>query len=230
MSTKEGDHGRATYLMRVGTLPQGAIQYPFIGSSLGKELSPPNAELPDVVSIAPFREFNQAAFSSGFLGPCYAPLIIGESGFGQQNQPANFYEQALRVADLDRQAGVSREEHDARVGLLGDMEKHFLQGRADAPALSHQSAYERAVRLMKSESARAFKLDEEPDKLPRSLRPKPVRPGLSAGPAARRARRAVCRGDAGGAPGNARGPGTRISNNFAAVKSLGSSSIRPGRR
>src|SRR5262245_3094049 len=28
MSTKEGDHGRGTYLMRVGTLPQGAIQYP----------------------------------------------------------------------------------------------------------------------------------------------------------------------------------------------------------
>src|SRR6476469_6746511 len=32
MSTKEGDHGRATYLMRVGTQPQGAIQYPFIGA------------------------------------------------------------------------------------------------------------------------------------------------------------------------------------------------------
>jgi uncharacterized protein (DUF1501 family) len=165
MATKEGDHGRATYLMRTGTLPQGAIQYPFIGSLLAKELSPPNAELPDVVSIAPFRFFNQAAFGPGFLGPKYAPLFIGESNFGQQNQPANFYEQALRVADMDRHADVSREQHDARVGLLQDMEKNFLEGRADAPALSHQSAYERAVRLMKSESARAFKLDEEPDKL-----------------------------------------------------------------
>ena len=165
MSTKEGDHGRATFLMRTGTLPQGAIQYPFMGSSLAKELSPPNAELPDVVSIAPFRLFNQAAFSPGFLGPKYAPLFIGESNFGQQNQPANFYEQALRVADMDRQADVTREQHDARVGLLSDMEKGFLEGREDAPALSHQSAYERAVRLMKSESARAFRLEEEPDKL-----------------------------------------------------------------
>src|SRR5262249_903783 len=28
MTTKEADHGRATYLMRNGYLPQGAIEYP----------------------------------------------------------------------------------------------------------------------------------------------------------------------------------------------------------
>src|SRR5437868_9820057 len=32
MSTKEGDHGRATFLMRTGYLPQGPIQYPTIGA------------------------------------------------------------------------------------------------------------------------------------------------------------------------------------------------------
>src|ERR1700738_238865 len=34
MSTKEGDHGRGTFLMRTGYLPQGPIQYPTIGSAL----------------------------------------------------------------------------------------------------------------------------------------------------------------------------------------------------
>src|SRR6478672_7860047 len=34
MTSKEGDHGRATYLMRTGNLPQGALQFPSIGSLL----------------------------------------------------------------------------------------------------------------------------------------------------------------------------------------------------
>src|ERR1700756_5244132 len=38
MSTKEGDHGRAAYLLRTGYLPQGALEYPAIGSLVSKEL------------------------------------------------------------------------------------------------------------------------------------------------------------------------------------------------
>jgi hypothetical protein len=34
LSTKEGDHGRGTYVVRTGQKPQGPIQYPPIGSSL----------------------------------------------------------------------------------------------------------------------------------------------------------------------------------------------------
>jgi hypothetical protein len=165
MATKEGDHGRATYLMRTGTLPQGAIQYPYIGSLIGKELSPPDAELPDVVAVAPFRFFNFGAFSSGFLGPRFSPLIIGESAFGQAAQPGFNYEQFLKVSDMDRPGDVDPAHHNARVDLLRDMERDFSRGRPDTPALSHQAAYERAVRMMKSEAARAFKLDEESDKL-----------------------------------------------------------------
>src|SRR5262245_20650950 len=32
MSTKEGDHGRATYHLRTGYMPQGSIQYPALGA------------------------------------------------------------------------------------------------------------------------------------------------------------------------------------------------------
>jgi uncharacterized protein DUF1501 len=165
MSTKEGDHGRATFVMRTGYNPQGAIQYPYLGSLIGKELSPPDAELPDVVAVAPFRFFNFGAFSSGFLGPKYAPLIIGEGGFFQPNQDPNAYLQALKVADMERPADVDSRHHDARIELLEDLEKRFLAGRHDAPAQSHLSAYERAVRMMKSQAARAFKLEDEPDRV-----------------------------------------------------------------
>ena len=38
LSTKEGDHGRGTFVVRTGQQPQGPIQYPAIGSSLSKAL------------------------------------------------------------------------------------------------------------------------------------------------------------------------------------------------
>src|SRR6266851_4261286 len=55
MSTKEGDHTRASYLLRTGRVPGGPVQYPTLGSALSKELGNPEAELPNFVSIAPFR-------------------------------------------------------------------------------------------------------------------------------------------------------------------------------
>src|SRR5262249_32040268 len=62
MSTREGDHGRGTFLMRTGYLPTGPIQYPSMGSYLSKELGADDAPLPNFVSIAPYRIFNPAAF------------------------------------------------------------------------------------------------------------------------------------------------------------------------
>ncbi len=53
MYTKEGDHNRATSLMRTGYLPQGPIRYPYFGSLFSKELVDPHSEMPAFVSIAP---------------------------------------------------------------------------------------------------------------------------------------------------------------------------------
>src|SRR5262245_1312113 len=57
MSTKEGDHGRATFAMRTGYVPVGPIRYPTFGSLISKELGDDAAELPNFVSIAPVRAF-----------------------------------------------------------------------------------------------------------------------------------------------------------------------------
>src|SRR5262245_27015185 len=61
MSSREADHGRATYQMRTGHLPGGPVQYPTLGSLFSKELERPGAELPNFVSIAPYRFFSPAA-------------------------------------------------------------------------------------------------------------------------------------------------------------------------
>jgi hypothetical protein len=168
MSTKEADHGRATYQMRTGHLPGGPVQYPTLGSVFSKELKARGAELPNFVSIAPYRFFSPAAYGPGFLGPKYAPLIVGE---GQQSliplpgQQRSNYEDALKVQDIGLPAGVGDERAAARVKLLGEMQKDFLEKRSSIASQSHQSAYQRAVTLMRSKATRAFNLDDEPKAL-----------------------------------------------------------------
>jgi hypothetical protein len=166
MCTKEADHGRATYLLHTGHAPGGPIQYPPIGSLVAKELERDDAELPNFVSIAPYRFLSPAAYTPGFLGPQYAPLVVGENlaVFGAQQGQAN-YEQALKVEDLALPGGVSKKRAEARVGLLDDLEKEFLEGRGGVASLSHRAAYQRAVRMMRSKAATAFDLEDEPKAL-----------------------------------------------------------------
>lgn len=162
MASKEGDHGRATFLMRTGQLPQGPIQYPSIGSIVSKELGTDLAELPNSVSIAPYRFFNPAAFGPGFLGPKYAPLVVGDVGAQFFNpQTPNNYDQALKVQDLAPPGDITREQADARIELLQGLEKDFIAKHPGVAPQSHQTAYDRAVRLMRTAAAKAFNIEEE---------------------------------------------------------------------
>src|SRR5215831_15233981 len=161
MTSKEGDHGRATFLLRTGYLPQGPIQYPSIGALVSNELGDDRSELPNFVSVAPFRVLNQGAFGSGFLGPRHAPLVVGETGNAPGAQGQNNLDRALRVQDLAPPAEVAKDRTDARLDLLKQVQSDFLTTHPDLPALSHQNAYDRAVRLMRTSAAKAFDLDEE---------------------------------------------------------------------
>lgn len=162
MKTKEADHGRATYLLRTGRPPGGPVEYPALGSFLAKELERPDAELPSFVSIAPFRFLNPAAFGPGFLGPRYAPLVVGENAGNAPDNDATLA-QSLKVEDLALPAGVSTGRSAARLRILDELEQDFVRDRASVPALSHRTAYQRAVTMMRSQAAKAFDLEEEPE-------------------------------------------------------------------
>jgi uncharacterized protein (DUF1501 family) len=51
---------------------------------------------------------------------------------------------------------------DTRLDLLGSFDRDFLSRHPGSSPVSHRTAYERAVRLMRSPAARAFRIDEEP--------------------------------------------------------------------
>jgi hypothetical protein len=161
MSTKEGDHGRATYQLRTGNMPMGGIDFPCFGSLVAKELGDPAADLPAFVSIAPQRGVAQGAFSPGFLGPRYAPLLIADGQqFFNANQ-AQQIDQMLKVQDLAPGTPLSSADAHARLELMHDLEADFLASRPGRAADSHKSAYAAATRLMRTDAAGAFDLTAE---------------------------------------------------------------------
>jgi hypothetical protein len=158
MTTKEGDHTRATYYLRTGYLPQGPLLYPAMGSVLGKSLQREASDLPACISINPFRSLSPAAFTSGFLGPAWSPLVVA-SETGAENDVS------FRVRNLKPADRLSGQQVDERLRLLGVLEQSFLAERPDVPVRSHLQSYERAVRMMKSSSVEAFQLEQEDEAL-----------------------------------------------------------------
>ncbi len=163
MTSKEGDHGLATYFAHTGYSSRGPIRYPSLGSVVAKELGADDAALPNFVSVAPFRAFSPAAHEPGFLGPRYAPLAVGESRpLAPQPGSAN---QAMGVEDLALPGGIATDRFDARWKLAAELQHEFAAERPDPAAKSHHTAYDRAAKLMRSAAAKALKLDDEPAKL-----------------------------------------------------------------
>jgi hypothetical protein len=173
LSTKEGDHGRGTYLMRTGRQPMGPVRYPTIGAAVAKELkakatSPTPGDdieaIPGFVSISPYRAFNQAAFGPGFLGPKFAPLTVGATDALQAAAApdADSYAE-LKVDDLLPPAGVSAKQIENRLRIWRSLQDNFLATHNAAAPKAHDTVYRRAVKLMNSQAAQAFDLTGEPD-------------------------------------------------------------------
>lgn len=158
MTSKEGDHGRATQLMMTGYRPGGqSVNYPGIGSLIAERLGNVESELPSFVSVSPFRLGGVGG--PGFLGPNFAPLNVS----GNSNNPnarAN-----LTVENMLPPAHVSETDMAGRIDLLKFMQKEFANKVASDSAEAHQANYERAIRMMETQGRNAFKLDEEPDTL-----------------------------------------------------------------
>jgi len=166
LSTKEGDHGRGTFLMRTGQTPGGPLRYPAIGASLSKQLGSLDAPLPNYVSILPYTLFNPAAFSPGFLGPRYAALTVGASQTyapqANNQQPTEGFAE-LGVDDLRYPSSVSEAQAKGRLELWRTLQDGFLAKHQLEAPIAHDTVYRRAVRMMESEAAKAFDLSEEPD-------------------------------------------------------------------
>jgi hypothetical protein len=140
MSTGEGSHGRARYLMHTGYRQGfGGAAYPSMGSFVAEELGEAEFELPNFVSVG-------GTIGPGYMGPRFAPLIVGDPSRGVEN-----LRPAIDLADLDE-----------RAKLLDDLNTGLLDKYQQTPIEAQQKGYQRAVALMHSSKSKAFNIDEEP--------------------------------------------------------------------
>ena len=153
MATREGDHQRARVVSLTGYTPQGAIQFPALGALVANEFDDPKADLPGFVSIGG----RTGDIGGGFLGPRFAPLVVG----GDRQGLGAGMAADLKVPDLERPAGVSTEAHAKRLDLLSGLEQDFATGKGHPVAETMKAATDRAVRLMRPEAAAAFRLEDE---------------------------------------------------------------------
>jgi len=133
---------------------------------VAKEAAAETADLPPFVSIAPFRRIGAAAHSPGFLGPRYAPLMVGEGGSNYAaDAQGDAIAKSLRVPNLTPHSGVVGKRLEGRLRLVRQMQDEFVAEHPSLASKSHQTAFQRAVRLMRTSAAKAFDLDQEPTRL-----------------------------------------------------------------
>lgn len=161
LSTKEGDHARATHMMRTGHAANQAIHNPAVGAALAKELAQKADKLPNYVSIVPQRRCNTDTHGAGYLGPRHDPLVVNATaaatdGMGNVN---------LKIKSVSPPADVGAKRTERRLRLWRALQERFLEEHPSASPLAHQVVYQNAVQLMKSDAAKAFDLSRETDQV-----------------------------------------------------------------
>ena len=205
MTTKEGDHGRAASYCAPAICPQAPIQYPTLGSLVSKELGGRASRAAQLRQHRAVALLQPGRLRPRLPRPAVRPADrrrdrrTSSADQGQAND-----QDALKVKDLAPPAGLARLAPTPASTCSRKWTSDFAAQHPGTAPQSHPTAYERAVRLMRTAAPRRSTWKKKPPPA-RRLRPQPVRPGLPAGPPPGRARRAVRRGDAGGFNGDAVG-------------------------
>jgi uncharacterized protein (DUF1501 family) len=140
MTSREGNHGRATYLLHTGYAPSGGIVHPGIGSLVASEIGPSDFDLPHFVSI------NGPSVGPSFLSVPYAPFVISDPNRPPDNLPA-----PVPGSRLQR-----------RLGLLKEMDNVFARAGAADEVRDHQALYSQTAQMVLSPRVKAFDLSAEP--------------------------------------------------------------------
>lgn len=163
IKTKEGDHGRGTYLVRTGQRPGGPIKYPCFPANVAHLLSPRDPLIPDYVSVTPPTAINPMAFSSGFLGASHQPLtVLAQNGPGNPGAMVDANRPTLRVENLKPPKELPWARMERRRALWeGLQETYGVKERGAAP-ITHDTMFRRAIQLSDSELQNAFDIELEP--------------------------------------------------------------------
>lgn len=146
MTSKEGNHQRATYLLHHGYLPMGGVKFPTLGSNVAHQIGDAANQLPSYVRIGG-RLPNSG--SGGFLGVEYDPLVLNSA----ERMPKN----TKPLTTVDR--------YQRRLGLLDSFQTDFAKSAGKQVVADHRKLTQRAADMIMSPSMKAFDLAQEPAQL-----------------------------------------------------------------
>lgn len=143
VTSKEGNHQRAKYLLHTGYAPNPTVEHPSIGGWVSKRMGDAGSGLPAFVSL------NGDSHDAGFFGAEHGPFIVRDAG--------------AMPADLAPSVESSR--FRARQTLLAGMEAEFSSRSGDPKVAGRRDVYGKADRLMFAPSVSAFDIANEPESI-----------------------------------------------------------------
>lgn len=143
MTSRQGAHEQAQYLMRTSYELRGTIQHPCLGAWCTRMAGRLNPTLPGHVVVG--GGANMAG--AGFFPPEFQPLPIGSAEEGLQN------------AHLPK--GVDEGRFRRRLEMLRELDHAFAARHRQRPVTAYGQAYDDAIRLMRSSDLVAFDIDME---------------------------------------------------------------------
>jgi uncharacterized protein (DUF1501 family) len=141
MTSKEGNHQRAQYLLRTGYSPNPTVAHPSLAAWVAKRFGEPTTGLPGSVSIG------GPSIGAGFFGVQYGPFVVQTPGQLPQN--------------VGYGPGVDDARFESRKTLLDGLDASFATQTGDAKIDGRRQLYGKADRLMHASALKAFDASEE---------------------------------------------------------------------
>lgn len=140
LTSKEGNHNRASFLLHTGYLPTPTVKYPAFGAVAAQQLGEAQGALPAYVRIGGRQRLR---VGGGLLGSKFDPFIHRDPS----KPPGN------------TEPTSSSSRYRRRLSLLAQLQADQKIGAAVKDA--HQSTYEKASRMILSPEMQAFDLSSE---------------------------------------------------------------------
>ncbi|HEX3869204.1 MAG TPA: DUF1501 domain-containing protein [Pirellulales bacterium] len=154
MTTKEGNHQRASFLMHTSYVPTATVHHPTMGSVVSKEMQSVNCDLRSgaACDLPSFVRIGQRFVNSGnggLLGTEYDAFAVPAAG---------------KIPDNIRLT-VDDQRYARRLSLLDKLEAAGATSSKSEATHDHQKLYEHASKMVLSPQMKAFDLAQEPEKV-----------------------------------------------------------------
>lgn len=146
MTSKEGNHQRATYLLHHGYLPMASVKHPTLGANVADQIGNAASELPSFVQIGG-RLPNSGG--GGLLGVDYDPLIIQSASKPPQNTTPSAEDRRFA----------------RRMQLLESMQGDFAAAGGAQVVADQLKVAKRASDMIHSPKMEVFDIEREPEKV-----------------------------------------------------------------